>query len=178
MGEPLVGGWGAAYDADGQNGQFCCGDGETYNIPVELTEARYGIQVDQYAFHDESGGAGYYRGGKGVVLDYRITADEALLTVTFSRDTCPPWGLEGGHVGTPNYVQILRNDGKVERHSMATALPIKKNEIVRLITATGGGYGDPKGRKKNAVLADIKNGFISKREAEEQYGLVSEVERL
>jgi len=38
MGEPLVGGWGAAPYRDGDNGQFCCANGETYNIPVELFE--------------------------------------------------------------------------------------------------------------------------------------------
>ena len=161
FGEPLVGGWGAAHDADGQNGQFCCGDGETYNIPIELTEARYGIMIDQYAFHDEPGGAGKYRGGKGVVLDYRILADEAALTVTFSRDTCPPWGLNGGLEGTPNYAKILRSDGKTERHSMATALPLKRGDVVRLVTATGGGYGNPAERSPQAIENDLRNAYLS-----------------
>ena len=48
-----LGGWGAASDFDGQNGQFCAGNGETYNLPVELTEARYGVVVERYAFDDE-----------------------------------------------------------------------------------------------------------------------------
>lgn len=170
FGEPLVGGWGAAYDADGQNGQFCCGDGETYNIPVELTEARYGIMIDQYAFHDEEGGAGEFRGGKGVVLDYRIVADEVALTVTFSRDTCPPWGLNGGASGTPNYVNILRLDGSCERHSMATALKLKGGEVARLVTATGGGNGDPHNRAPEAIAADLRNGFITKAAAQTIYG--------
>ena len=60
MGEPLMGGWGAAPDADGINGMFCCGNGETFNIPVELTEARYGLQVDQYAFSYRTGRRGKY----------------------------------------------------------------------------------------------------------------------
>ncbi|WP_138380413.1 hydantoinase B/oxoprolinase family protein [Luteithermobacter gelatinilyticus] len=171
FGEPLVGGWGAAHDADGQNGQFCCGDGETYNIPVELTEARYGIQVDQYAFHNHPGGAGQYRGGKGVVLDYRMRADEAALTVTFSRDSCPPWGLNGGQDGTPNYVEILRANGARERHSMVTALPLQKDDVVRLVTATGGGYGDPRERAPEAIEADLRNGFITPEEAREVYGI-------
>ncbi|HEY2400242.1 MAG TPA: hydantoinase B/oxoprolinase family protein, partial [Steroidobacteraceae bacterium] len=49
MGEPLVGGWGATPERDGDNGQFCCANGETYNIPVELFESRYGLKVEQYA---------------------------------------------------------------------------------------------------------------------------------
>ena len=47
--EPLVGGWGAAVGKDGESGQFCVGNGETSNIPVEITEARYGVMVEQYA---------------------------------------------------------------------------------------------------------------------------------
>ena len=38
MGEPLLGGWGASDGLDGDSGQFCCGNGETYNIPIELAE--------------------------------------------------------------------------------------------------------------------------------------------
>src|SRR6185437_14972903 len=73
MGEPLVGGWGASQSEDGDNGQFCCGNGETYNIPCELLETRYGLQVTQYAFHDQDGGAGRFRGGGGKVgaAEYR-----------------------------------------------------------------------------------------------------------
>ena len=36
--EPTVGGWGACRGHDGQVGQFCVGDGETYNVPVEMAE--------------------------------------------------------------------------------------------------------------------------------------------
>src|SRR3546814_9146408 len=32
MGEPLVGGWGASAGLDGDIGQFCCANGETYKI--------------------------------------------------------------------------------------------------------------------------------------------------
>lgn len=170
FGEPLVGGWGAGRNADGQNGQFCCGDGETYNIPVELTEARYGILVDQYAFHTEDGGAGRHRGGKGVVLDYRVVADEAFLTVTFSRDKYPPWGLDGGCDGTPNYVEILRTDSPPERCAMATLLRLRHGDVARLVTATGGGYGDPADRPRESVMRDVTNGYITAAQAARHYG--------
>jgi N-methylhydantoinase B len=58
FGEPLVGGWGGSQDSDGDSGQFCCGNGETFNIPVELFESRYGLHIEQYALHNEDGGAG------------------------------------------------------------------------------------------------------------------------
>ena len=169
MGEPLVGGWGAASDADGINGMFCCGNGETFNIPVELTEARYGLQVDQYAFHAETGGEGKLRGGKGVVLDYRNTHGTAFLTIAFSRTSSRPWGLQGGREGSLNYAEILRSDGSVERHSVATALVLGENEVARLYSATGGGFGDPKERPADQVHSDLRNGYVTPEQAAQFY---------
>ena len=56
--QPLVGGWGAGADKDGESGQFCVGNGETSNIPVEIQEGRYGVRVNQYALHNADAGAG------------------------------------------------------------------------------------------------------------------------
>jgi N-methylhydantoinase B len=56
-------------DKDGENGLVCVGDGETYVIPVEACETRYGVLVDQYALDIVDGGAGEYRGGRGLVRD-------------------------------------------------------------------------------------------------------------
>ena len=90
---PLVGGWGAMRNRDGLNGQFSVADGETFNIPVEITEARYGVHVEEYAFHDEPGGEGQFRGGKGVALAYRIRSDEAMFTGSFGASSSRPGGL-------------------------------------------------------------------------------------
>ena len=65
--EPTGGGWGASDGKDGEVGQFCVGDGETYNVPVEMAENRYGIMVDEYSLHTDGTGAGKYRGGSGAV---------------------------------------------------------------------------------------------------------------
>ena len=96
MGEPLLGGWGASDGLDGDSGQFCCGNGETYNIPIELAESRYGFEVDQYAFHDDPGGEGRWRGGKGVVLDYRVTSDEGIPDLFGDAHAVTALGAAGG----------------------------------------------------------------------------------
>lgn len=171
MGEPLVGGWGASEGMDGDSGQFCCANGETFNIPVELFESRYGVQIEQYAFHDEDGGAGEYRGGKGVILDYRVTSDVAYLTYAASQTVSRPWAMEGGQEGSNNYALILRKDGKQERHHMCTTIPVEKGEVIRLMTGTGGGYGDPGKRPKEKILDDIKNNYITKEQAQNYYNM-------
>lgn len=171
MGEPLVGGWGASSDQDGDNGQFCCANGETYNIPCELFESRYAIEVDQYAFHNADGGAGEFRGGKGVVLDYRVTADEAYLTYAATRSSVRPWAMAGGHEGSTNYAEIHRLDGSVDRHTMCTTVPARRDEVIRIYTATGGGFGDPQKRDRGALLKDIRDGFVTEEQAARDYGL-------
>ena len=160
MGEPLVGGWGAAIDHDGDSGQFCAANGQTFNIPIELAESRY----------DEDGGAGQYRGGKGVVLDYRVTADEAFLTYSATRTSSRPWAMEGGHEGSRNRAEILRNDGSVETHSMVTGARAVRGETFRLVSASGGGYGDPRLRDRAKLEADLRDGYVTPEQAARDYG--------
>ena len=171
--EPLVGGWGASRDKDGQNGQFCAGDGETFNIPVEVTEATYGLRVEQYAFHNEDGGAGRQRGGKGVVLDYRVIADEVFLTAAYGRHRFSPWALEGGQEGSRNYIEIHRLDGGRERFGKVARCRVVKGELIRLVTATGGGYGPAKDRPRDQVHLDLRDGYITAPQARDAFGLVT-----
>ena len=174
FGEPLVGGWGGAMDSDGDSGQFCCGNGETFNIPIELFESRYGLQIEQYALHNENGGAGQFRAGKGCVLEYRVMGDEAFITYAASRTSSRPWAQQGGEEGSNNYLQILRTDGSIERHHMCTAVRAAKGDVLRLTTATGGGYGDPRLRDREKVAMDLKNGYITPEQAVTLYGFESE----
>ncbi len=170
MGQPLVGGWGASDGVDGDSGQFCCGNGETYNVPVELFETRYGLQVEQYAFHNEAGGEGKYRGGKGVVLDYRVVSPEVFLTYAASRTEARPWPIEQGLEGSTNYAKVLRKSGEEERYSMCTMVRAERGDCIRLVSATGGGYGDPRERKRADIEQDVKNGYLTRERAAAVFG--------
>ncbi|WP_396591614.1 hydantoinase B/oxoprolinase family protein [Allomuricauda sp. R78024] len=169
--EPLAGGWGASSSHDGNRGQLSCGSGESYNIPIEIREMRYGIQVEQYALHNEGGGYGEFQGGNGQYVDYKIVSDGAHVTAAFLGEKTKTWGMNGGHDGSYNYFLLIRKDGTEERHSLGTNIALEKGDIVRCVTATGGGYGDPKNRPKENVLLDVKNGYISKKEAKEFYNI-------
>jgi N-methylhydantoinase B len=169
MGEPLLGGWGASQGMDGDNGQFCCGNGETYNIPIELAESRYGFEIDRYAFHDDPGGEGRWCGGKGVELDYRVTAEEAFLTFSATRTTSRPWGASGGKDGSNNGATIFRADGTKEHHTMVTGLRVERGETIRVTTATGGGFGLPAQRPRVEIERDLRNGFLTTKQAQEVF---------
>jgi N-methylhydantoinase B len=170
--EPQPGGWGAGRDADGQHGLVSVGDGETYVIPVEVAEQRYGVRVERFAFDIVPGaGAGRRRGGRGLLREYRICCDAGLLTVAWGRHLSPPWGAEGGHDGSPNYVEVLR-DGKPlgPRFGKVSRMAVRRDDVVRLVTGSGGGYGDPRDREAEMVLADLRDELITPQEAANVYG--------
>jgi N-methylhydantoinase B len=169
--EPELGGWGGSPVADGMPGQFCAFHGETYNCPAEVAEARYGVTVDYLSFHDEDGGAGQYRGGKGVRIDYRIRSDNAWLTVAYTRSKYPPWSLMGGQPGSPNHIIIRRANGEKEQHAVVSGLSLNRNDVIQVMTATGAGWGDPKKRDIALVKEDLKNGYITLAQAEKYYAL-------
>jgi len=171
--EPNAGGWGAGIDQDGEAGLVCLGDGETYILPLEVTEAIYGIQVDRYEFNTAPGGEGKFRGGRGLIRDYRILSDHGgFITSTFGRNKFVPWGVDGGNEGSMNAVQIRFADGRDPVTVGKTArYPLKKGDVARLITGAGGGWGAPTERDRDAVLADLRAELISEATARTIYGL-------
>jgi N-methylhydantoinase B len=170
--EPQPGGWGAGPAQDGQHALVSVGDGETYVIPVEVAEQRYGIRVERFGLDVVAGaGAGRHRGGKGIVREYRILSDDALLTVAWGRHLLPPWGAAGGHAGSPNYVQIVPAGADPgPRFGKRSRVALRRGDLVRLVTGTGGGYGDPATRDPGDVLRDLRDGLIGADEARTVYG--------
>lgn len=170
--EPSVGGWGASEGQDGARGQFCIGDGETYNVPVEVAETRYGIMVDEYSLHTDGAGAGEYIGGSGVIRSYKALTDNQMVSVTFGRNKFVPWGMNDGNDGSANKVYIEKANGDVDGpFGIYPRYPLNKGDVVKLVTATGGGYGEPFKRPAEKVAKDVKNGYINVAQAEADFGV-------
>jgi N-methylhydantoinase B len=170
--EPQAGGWGAGADRDGENGLVAMGDGETYTIPIEVCETRYGVRVEQFALNICAGGAGRYRGGRGLIREYRITADEAYVTGTFGRHAIRPWGMAGGQDGSPNAMEFVHADGTIRVFGKVAQYRLKRGESARLVTGTGGGYGDPRLRPAEDIRRDLRDGYITAEMAEKEYGVI------
>lgn len=171
--EPQAGGWGAGLGKDGESGLVCSGDGETYIMSNEVIEVRHPILVEQYALNTRNGaGVGAFRGGFGLIKDYRIVNSEASFTASFGRSKFPPWGMNAGGKGSPNYFVIYQKGKRPLRRRRVAAFRLKKGEMVRLYTGGGGGFGDPLERDPDRVLSDVRNAYISLREARAVYGVV------
>jgi N-methylhydantoinase B len=169
--EPQVGGWGASSGRDGNSAMFSGFHGDTFNCPAEVAETRYGLYVDRLALSDAPGGEGEHRGGKGIVLEYRVRSNGCFFTCAYTRNKHKPWPLEGGREGSPNYAEVVRRDGTVEEYAVVTALEVNEDDVIRIHTGHGGGFGDPRSRPRERVLEDLKNGFVTADRAREVYGL-------
>jgi len=168
--EPQIGGWGASRGRDGNSGIFSGFHGETYNCPAEISEARNGLFVDRMELNTSPGGEGEFTGGHGIRMDYRIRRDGSFLTAGYTRSRILPWGLDGGNEGSPNYVEVRRTTGEVEKYAFASGVTVNTDDVIRIITGAGGGLGDPKSRDRKAIEDDIRNGFITKERAADVHG--------
>lgn len=168
--EPQIGGWGASEGRDGNSAIFSGVHGETYNCPAEISEARNGLIIDRMELNTEPGGEGKWSGGHGIRIDYRIRRDNSFLTLGYTRSRIMPWSLDGGNEGTANYALVMRKDGAQERHAYASGIRVDKDDVIRIITGTGGGLGNPKERDPALVAQDIRNGFITPERAADVHG--------
>lgn len=172
---PSTGGWGAGRGKDGENAQFCLADGETFNLPIEVTEARYGVRMSEYSLRADGGGAGEYRGGRGAIRGYQVLGDQHYFTGTFGRHKYLPWGLDGGMDGSRNEFHVIRKDGSTAGvFGKYARFPLHEGDTVRLITASGGGYGNPFDRPAEKVARDAKNEYITIEQARDSYGVILE----
>jgi N-methylhydantoinase B len=144
-------------------------------MPVEVMETRFPLLFDQFALDTpQEAGHGEFRGGTGLVQDYRLyNSSGGFITAGFGRSKFPPWGVEGGQDGDGNYIEILRKDeDDVERYSNLTNFDLSDGDVARLVTSAGGGWGDPYDRDPDRVLEDYQDDYLTRETSREVYGVV------
>ena len=172
--EVIAGGGGASRNDDGLSG-VQVNMTNTSNMPIEATEMEFTkILARKYELKADTGGAGEMRGGLGIERELEILQDNVLYTGLGDRHKFHPWGLEGGQPGgTGAFYRVAAEDGSVTRMGhKTTSLPLKKGDVIRVITPGAGGYGDPRKRPAEKVLKDVIEGKVSVEAARDQYGVV------
>lgn len=141
------------------------------NTPVEMVERLHPLRVERYELIPDSGGAGTHRGGLGLHRDVRILDGRARLTLLADRMKFGPYGLQGGEPGSFTEV-IVNPDTPRERRlpSKVTGIELECGDVVSFRTS-GGGWGSPRERDRDAVRADLALGKISSNAATTIYGL-------
>lgn len=163
-------GYGARATADGIDAVYFVAQ---ENYPVEFLEAGYPVTMRAYGIVPDSGGAGRYRGGCGIVREYEILAEETMIAIRIDSVQNPPWGIHGGKSGRHGIAIV--NPGtsqEVRLNPLSDGNMLKKGDILRIETGGGGGYGHPYDRPASEVLADVLGGFVSPEAARTEYGVV------
>ncbi|MGA9573951.1 MAG: hydantoinase B/oxoprolinase family protein [Lysobacterales bacterium] len=132
--ETLAGGMGAAQGCNGRSARHSHMT-NTLNTPVEVLELNYPLRIEQYAVRRGSGGPGQFRGGDGVIRQYRFLEDAEVSLLT-ERRKYPPWGLAGGQPGQcgKNELDGQALPGKIQFQAVA-------GQTLTIKTPGGGGYG-------------------------------------
>ncbi|MEO0680150.1 MAG: hydantoinase B/oxoprolinase family protein [Pseudomonadota bacterium] len=174
--EPQHGGWGATDEADGASGLMALTNGDTYNYSVEVIEAKFPLRVRRYGYNVEGGvGAGRQRGGYGLVREYELLTDGAVVHCSYGRGKTRPWGLDGGGEGSVNaLVHAPAHGGPPASHARISRLPTARGDVVRIVTGGGGGWGPPAERAPEDVARDVRQGLLSAEAARETYGTAPE----
>jgi N-methylhydantoinase B len=169
--ECIMGTWGATSKHDGQDGVPHMASNQA-NIPVEMIEADYPILIERYGFVADTGGAGQYRGGLGLVRDYRLLADDVYFGVRSDKVAHPPHGLAGGRTGAPTVNRILAATDRSVPTLPTEPITLSHGDVFHHVMAGGGGFGDPFARDPERVLADVLDDRVSIDHAATAYGVV------
>ena len=168
--EPHVGGWGASKGRDGEDGMIWTLSGNFHDMPIEVFESKFPALITEYGYRQDSAGPGRWRGGNGIIREYRMTTDTEM-SLWFERSGNPAWGLFGGQHGAPPEVIINPATPKETRRLKTNRMPLRQGDTVRCYTGGGGGYGDPLERDPQAVLTDVADGHISPHYARQHHRL-------
>lgn len=170
--ECIMGVWGAAATHDGQEGVPHMAANQS-NVPIEMIEADYPLRVESYGIVPDTGGAGRFRGGHGIVKEFRLLADEAYFGIRSDKRRFRPHGLFGGQPGAPSLNIIDPQTAPRLLPVLPTeAITLRRNQVFRHVMAGGGGYGNPFERDPMAVLDDVLDGNVSPEKALTEYGVV------
>jgi N-methylhydantoinase B len=135
---------------------------------IEAYESAAPLLVWKKRLRTDSGGAGTFRGGLGQEVEIEVRAGQPVrLSLLSDRHRFPPYGVRGGMHGAPSAITL--DDGSRPHPKSRTSVDSGRRVI--LLYAGGGGYGDPGSRDREAVRADLRDGYISAAAAKRDYGL-------
>jgi len=139
--ETIGGGAGAGDGFDGASGVHTHMTNTRITDP-EVMEARYPVRLERFALRKESGGAGRWRGGDGLLRCYRFLAPLTLSLLTQRRDT-RPYGLHGGEPGRAGRNRLRHAHGGEQELPALATLRVDADDLLIVETPGGGGFGRP-----------------------------------
>jgi N-methylhydantoinase B len=168
------GGNGAYAGSDGQSVMAAIDEGDTRCIhSAESLENEFPVLMETSVLRADSGGAGRWKGGLGIRRQVRLLCP-GTYSLLADRAVLPSYGLLGGMSGKPTAAKILRRGREVRISTPGKThnMPLRRGDRLIMLSGGGAGYGDPLSRHIGDVEADLLAGYISRREAQEFYGVI------
>lgn len=137
--ETICGGTGAG---DGWHGRSAVHQHMTNTriTDAEEMELRYPVRLHQFAIRENSGGAGKWRGGDGVIRELEFL-DNLSITILSQHRQEAPYGLAGGAAGETGKQILYRKNGKMEPLKGVDTKEVDPGDRVVIETPGGGGFG-------------------------------------
>jgi N-methylhydantoinase B len=171
-----AGGTGGFLEHDGGDAMRAYDEGDFSSIlPAEAVELEHALLVESCTLRTDSCGDGDNRGGVGLRREIRLLADAGRFSELSDRNVVPPYGVCGGYSAHPNRFSVIRDNEVIEPSPVPgkiSGFAIRKDDIVVLESAGGGGYGDAIERVPERVLRDVELGYITRERAAARYGVV------
>ena len=166
-GAPHPVGQGGFYNGDGVTSMHHNSAG-TRISPTEIWESKNPWLINKIELAKDSCGAGEFRGGLGLDLEFEMI-EETFITTVVERTKNPPWGIKDGKAGRANNVQVIKKNGDKFFMPKKSGYKLDKGDKIIFLTGGGGGYGNPKFRKKEKIENDLKQEYLSKKYVEENF---------
>ena len=139
--------------------------------PVEITEAEQPLQILTTEFIQDVGGPGKYRGGASIRPRLQAARVRSRPPGPRGSPRLPPVRTLRRLSGRAS--QNVMNPGSEDRSLPGKfTMTMKRGDILRHDSAGPGGWGDPLERDPARVARDVRNEFVSRRSAREDYGVV------
>ena len=166
----ISGAWGARPWADGLDGNTSM-FANMASFSVEVIEAENPLEVLDYEFVPDTGGAGRFRGGMSQRKTWRMLADEGILQVRADRQTHRPYGLQGGGPGVPGSNMLDPGLPTERKLPGKLTMTLRKGQVFRHELPGAGGWGEALQRDLAAVARDLRDGLVTTEGAARDYGV-------
>ena len=165
-----VGGWGARPTKDGPD---CYSQGvhNLANTPIEMVEATYPLRFTRYEFLADTGGAGKYRGGLGVLREIEFLDQRGVLNTQFDKFKVAPFGLFGGGPGACGKLMLRTNGQTANLKSKTVNQALGRGDVLSMHTQGGGGFGNPGERDSGSIERDLREEKITREGLQRDYRL-------
>ena len=141
--ETIAGGAGATADGHGESGVHT-NISNTRITDAEVLERRYPVRLEQFYIRRNSGGAGKFHGGDGLVRRIRFLEAVDLSFLSQHRIESP-YGMNGGAPGARGAQRIIRADSRLEELPGIVAARMQEGDAIEIETPGGGGFGNVSG---------------------------------